>query len=116
MCFCAAGRRSARRSTSDADALRGSFEFYRAIPESSSQNEQRKERRLTMPVLAIGGAESSGAGVEATMKLVADDVQGVALAGAAHWVAEQAPDELVQALAGFLAPYREASQEAVAMQ
>jgi pimeloyl-ACP methyl ester carboxylesterase len=97
------------RVSDDPDALRGSFEFYRRIPETSAQNEQRKERRLTMPVLAIGGAESTGAAVEATMKLVADDVQGVVLAGAAHWVAEQAPEELLAALAEFLAPYREAA-------
>jgi pimeloyl-ACP methyl ester carboxylesterase len=60
-----------------------------------------------MPVLAIGGAESGMEGVEATMKLVADDVQGVVLSGAAHWVAEQAPDELLAALTEFLAPYRD---------
>ena len=92
--------------TGDPDALRGSFEFYRAIPESSAQNEKRKEQRLTMPVLAIGGAESSGAGVETTMKLIADDVQGAVLAGAAHWVAEQAPEQLLAELTEFLAPYR----------
>jgi pimeloyl-ACP methyl ester carboxylesterase len=97
------------RLTGDPDALRGSFEFYRGIPETSAQNEQRMQRRLTMPVLAIGGAESSGAGVEATMKLVADDVQGVVLSGAAHWVAEQAPEELLAALTEFLAPYRDAA-------
>jgi pimeloyl-ACP methyl ester carboxylesterase len=45
---------------SDPDHLRGSFEFYRAIPTTIAQNEQRKTRRLTLPVLAIGGAESSG--------------------------------------------------------
>jgi pimeloyl-ACP methyl ester carboxylesterase len=92
---------------SDPEALRGSFEFYRAIPATTAQNAERAKRRLTMPVLAIGGAESGMEGVEATMKLVADDVQGVVLAGAAHWVAEQAPDELVAALTEFLAPYRE---------
>jgi pimeloyl-ACP methyl ester carboxylesterase len=97
--------------TGDPDALRGSFEFYRAIPESSAQNEKRKEGRLTMPVLAIGGAESSGAGVEATMMLVADDVEGVVLAGAAHWVAEQAPDELLAALTAFLDPYRNGAEK-----
>src|SRR5690349_11559784 len=63
----------------DPDALRGSFGFYRAIGTTSAQNEGRKATRLTMPVLAIGGAESVAAGVEATMKLVADDVQGVVL-------------------------------------
>jgi pimeloyl-ACP methyl ester carboxylesterase len=41
------------------------------------------------------------------MKLVADDVQGVVLPGAAHWVAEQAPHELLAALTEFLAPYRD---------
>jgi pimeloyl-ACP methyl ester carboxylesterase len=60
-----------------------------------------------MPVLAIGGEESGGGGVAETMKLVADDVQGVVLPGAAHWVAEQAPEELLAALTEFLAPYRE---------
>jgi pimeloyl-ACP methyl ester carboxylesterase len=48
------------RLASDPDALRGSFGFYRAIPTTTAQNQQRKEQRLTLPVLAIGGAESSG--------------------------------------------------------
>jgi pimeloyl-ACP methyl ester carboxylesterase len=91
----------------DPEALRGSFELYRAFPTIIAQNEQRKSRRLTMPVLAIGGEESGREGVEATMKLVADDVQGVVLPGAAHWVAEQAPEQLLSALTEFLAPYKE---------
>jgi pimeloyl-ACP methyl ester carboxylesterase len=89
----------------DPDALRGSFGFYRAIVTTSAQNEERKKQRLTMPVLAIGGAESVAEGAGNTMKLVADDVQTVVLSGAAHWVAEQAPDELLAALTLFLAPY-----------
>jgi pimeloyl-ACP methyl ester carboxylesterase len=92
---------------SDPDHLRGSFEFYRAIPTTIAQNEQRKQRRLTLPVLAIGGAESSGEGVGNTMKLAADDVQTVVLAGSGHWVAEQAPEQLLAALTAFLAPYRD---------
>jgi pimeloyl-ACP methyl ester carboxylesterase len=86
------------------DALRGSFELYRAFPTIIAQNQQRKARRLTLPVLAIGGVESGGEGVAGTMKLVADDVQGVVLAGTGHWVAEQAPEELLAALTAFLAP------------
>jgi pimeloyl-ACP methyl ester carboxylesterase len=93
------------RLASDPDALHGSFQLYRAFPATTAQNEQRKTRRLTMPVLAIGGAESSGAMVADTMKLVADDVQGVVV-NSAHWVAEQAPEELLAALTAFLAPYR----------
>jgi pimeloyl-ACP methyl ester carboxylesterase len=91
----------------DPDALRGSFGFYRAIPTTAAQNQQRKEQRLTLPVLAIGGAESSGAMVADTMQLVADDVQTLILPDSGHWVAEQAPQELLTALTTFLAPYRD---------
>jgi pimeloyl-ACP methyl ester carboxylesterase len=91
----------------DPDHLRGSFGFYRAIPTTSAQNQQRKERRLTLPVLAIGGAESTGEAVGNTMKLTADDVQALVIPGCAHWVAEQAPEQLLTALTAFLAPYRD---------
>ena len=90
----------------DPEALRGSFEFYRAISASAAQNEERKNRRLTMPVLAMGGEESGGENAANAMKLVADDVQGVVLPGSGHWVAEQAPEALLGALTEFLAPYR----------
>jgi pimeloyl-ACP methyl ester carboxylesterase len=94
------------RLAADPEALRGSFELYRAFPTTIAQNQQRKTRRLTMPVLAIGGAESSGAMVADTMQLVADDVQSLVLPDCGHWVAEQAPQELLAALTEFLAPYR----------
>ena len=67
----------------------------------------RKERRLALPVLAIGGAESSGEGVGNTMMLAADDVETLIIPGCGHWVAEQAPGELLAALTAFLAPYRD---------
>jgi pimeloyl-ACP methyl ester carboxylesterase len=38
------------------------------------------------------------------MKLVADDVQTVVIPDWGHWVAEQAPQELLAALTAFLAP------------
>jgi pimeloyl-ACP methyl ester carboxylesterase len=88
------------------EALHGSFQLYRAFPTTIAQNQQRKTRRLTLPVLAVGGAESSGAMVADTMQLVADDVQTLVVPGCGHWVAEQAPEELLAALTAFLAPYR----------
>ena len=88
------------------EALHGTFQLYRAFVRTIAQNEQRKARRLAMPVLAIGGAESSGEMVADTMKLTADDVQGLVVPGG-HWLAEQAPEEFLTALTVFLAPYRE---------
>ena len=92
---------------SDPDALRGSFELYRAWDTTLAQNEQRKTRRLTMPVLAIGGAESWGERAGEGIKPAADDVQSLVIPGAGHWVAEQAPEEMLAALTAFLAPYRD---------
>ena len=89
------------------DALRGSFGWYRAIDSSSAQNQQRMTRRLALPVLAIGGEKSSGVGTANTMKLVADEVQAVVISSSGHWVAEEAPEQLLAALKAFLAPYRD---------
>jgi pimeloyl-ACP methyl ester carboxylesterase len=91
----------------DPDALRGSFAAYRALDTTIAQNERRKTRRLTLPVLAVGGAEGIGAGVANTMKLAADDVCSVVIPGSGHYCLEEAPQEMLAALTAFLAPYRD---------
>ena len=93
---------------SDPDALRGSFGFYRAIGTTTTQNEQRKAQMLTIPVLAFGGEESTGKRIGDIVSPVADNVQTVVLPGVGHWIAEQAPKEMLAALSTFLTPYREA--------
>jgi pimeloyl-ACP methyl ester carboxylesterase len=91
------------------DALRGSFSFYRAFDTTLAQNVARqKAGLLSMPVLAIGGAASVGAGVGLTMQAAAHDVQSLVIPGTGHWVAEEAPEEMLAALTTFLAPYRSA--------
>jgi pimeloyl-ACP methyl ester carboxylesterase len=101
-----------RTLASHPDALRGSFSFYRAFDATLAQNLERKDRRLTMPVLAIGGAGSIGEGAGITMRAVADDVQSVVIPGCGHWVAEEAPEEMLAALTAFLAPYRDPGRAA----
>ena len=51
--------------------------------------------------------EGTGEGSADAMKLAADDVQTVVIPDTGHWVAEQAPEEMLAALTEFLAPYRE---------
>jgi pimeloyl-ACP methyl ester carboxylesterase len=98
---------------SDEHSLRGSFGWYRALDTSIAQNEQRKARRLTMPVLAIGAEHSTGDTVGAAMKLAADDVQTLVIPGVGHWLAEETPEELLAALTAFPAPYRDGGVAAV---
>jgi pimeloyl-ACP methyl ester carboxylesterase len=95
------------RLASSPEALHGCFQLYRAFGPTSAQNEERKTRRLAMPVLAIGGAESSGQMVEDTMKLVAEDVRGLVIPDCGHWLAEQAPEAMAAALTAFLAADRD---------
>jgi pimeloyl-ACP methyl ester carboxylesterase len=91
----------------DPGALHASFAIYRALDATIAQNQQRTTRRLTLPVLAIGGAHSLGDQVADTMKLAADDVQTLVIPGCAHWITEEAPGETLAALTAFLAPYRD---------
>src|SRR4028118_2184943 len=79
---------------SDPDVLRGSFGLYRALDTTLAQNAERQNRPLTMPVLAIGGAESWGEEAGNGMKPAADDAQTVVIPGAGHWGAEEAPEGL----------------------
>lgn len=92
------------RLVSNPDALRGSLGFYRALDDTLAQNERRATHRLEMPVLAIGGATSYGAHVGDAMKALADHVQSVVIPNAGHWVAEENPDAMLEALAMFFAP------------
>ena len=84
---------------------------YRAIDVSIAQNEQRKKRKLTLPVLAIGGGKALGEGVANTMRLVAENVESKIIPDSGHWVAEEAPEQLLAVLTPFLAPYRDAAAQ-----
>ncbi|MGW1887215.1 alpha/beta fold hydrolase [Streptomyces sp. NPDC001970] len=96
-----------RTLASDRNALHASFNFYRAFDTIVAENTERMKHRLTMPVLAIGGAASLGEGAAITMRAVADDVQSLVIPDCGHWVAEEAPEEMLAALTAFLAPYRD---------
>ena len=90
----------------DPEALHASFAIYRALDTTIAQNQQHKERWLTLP-MAIGGQYSLGEQIADTMKLAADDVQPLVVPACAHWVPEEAPAEMLAALTAFLAPYRD---------
>jgi pimeloyl-ACP methyl ester carboxylesterase len=92
--------------TADPRALRASFAYYRALDETIAQNEQRGKTRLTLPVLALGGALWSGANVAQTMRQAADDVTGVVLDDCGHYPAEEQPARFVEILEEFLVANR----------
>jgi pimeloyl-ACP methyl ester carboxylesterase len=80
----------------DKDVLRATFGLYRAWGATLTQNEERKKTLLTIPVLGIGGENSWGPAPAAGMTPAANDVQTAVIPGAGHWVAEQAPEEMLR--------------------
>jgi pimeloyl-ACP methyl ester carboxylesterase len=89
--------------------LRSSFGLYRAWDDHLAQNIERQQTKLTIPVLGIGGENSWGPLPGDAMRAAATDVETLVIPGCGHWVAEQAPHELVAALDTFLAPYAAAA-------
>ncbi len=82
--------------------LRGGFAYYRAIPETIRQNQQRAQRKLEMPVLAIGAEHATRDAPLVTMQGNADDLRGVVIPDCGHFIMEEAPDEFIGHLLSFL--------------
>ena len=83
--------------------MRAGFELYRAFDRDADDNRYvlKRNGKLTIPVLAVGGATStSGPLVEEMMREVAEDVSGLRISGAAHWIAEENPAAFTSGLLG----------------
>ena len=82
--------------------LEAGFAYYRAMPESARQNTELMQRKLTMPVLAVGGDACFGDTIGQQMALVADNVTSVTLTECGHWVTAEQPTAFLRELLAFL--------------
>jgi len=87
-------------------ALRAGFEYYRAFPNDVKANQEFAKRKLTMPVLGIGGSGSFGPVIGNHLRHVANNVEAINVEGSGHWVAEEQPAAVTDALIKFLPPAR----------
>ena len=90
--------------------MRAGFAWYRANFDATglAQAMARAAKRLTMPVLALGGSDGVGDGLRATVATIGDRVQGGAVTakglpadGCGHFLPEECPDELTEAVVKF---------------
>jgi len=91
-------------------ALRAGFSYYRARHQDVAHNEALLEKngKLKIPVLALGGGKSFGRGIETleSLRRVATDVRGGVIDDCGHWMQEEKPREVTEALMTFLADSR----------
>jgi pimeloyl-ACP methyl ester carboxylesterase len=88
-----------------AGAMRAGFEIYRAFDRDAEDNRAalKAQGRLRMPVLALAGEHSPLAPAnEPMMNEVADHATVQKIPAAGHWIAEENPKAVVEALLGFL--------------
>src|ERR1700722_5644220 len=84
--------------------IRAGMEVYRAFDQDIAENRAALEQdgKLTLPVLAVGGAISTtGSLMEPMMREVADNVTAVLIPDAGHWIPEEQPRVLAQAIDEF---------------
>ncbi|MER6815415.1 alpha/beta hydrolase [Spirillospora sp. NPDC000708] len=82
--------------------VRSMLAIYRAMLVDAEQNRQAAQKKLDIPVLALGGSAFIGDRNEAQMRLFADDVTGHVF-DAGHDLAEEVPDEMAEVVLPFLA-------------
>lgn len=94
------------RAYAQPGAMRAGFSLYRAMTQDIADNRAVFETgfRLPMPTLGLGGGGSRGRGniVRASLRRVADQVEGGSVAECGHFIPEERPDALARELRRFL--------------
>ncbi|MFI6424698.1 alpha/beta fold hydrolase [Promicromonospora sp. NPDC050880] len=82
--------------------LRAVLAYYRAITLSAAQNRELAERgQVRVPLLAVSGEQGSIPDMAAALRPIAADVTGVRISGSGHFIPDEQPELLLEALHGF---------------
>jgi pimeloyl-ACP methyl ester carboxylesterase len=73
--------------------MRAAWAYFVSWPQLAKDFAKLSQKKLTMPVLSIGGEKSLGNELAQQMKLVATDVTVVVLPNTGHWILEERPQE-----------------------
>jgi len=85
-------------------ATRAALSYYRHKlgPEGLAHSRARAERKLAVPVLALGAETGVGTMLLDTMRLVATDVRGGVFASCGHYMPEEAPRAVAERVLEFM--------------
>jgi len=82
--------------------MRAGFEYFRNFEQDARDFAALAATRLEMPLLVLTGEKASGSFLIDQARLVARDVRGVVVAGAGHWLIDEAPEQVIPAIVEFL--------------
>jgi pimeloyl-ACP methyl ester carboxylesterase len=88
------------RAYSTKGSIAGSFRWFAAFPQDAKDNQEFMRHKLQMPLLAVAG-EYASAFLPEHCKLVAENVKGVIIKGAGHWIVQENTPEVQKALLDF---------------
>ncbi len=95
-------RRIYTESYSRPGRMRAAWQYYAAFPKAAAEFPKFAKSKLTMPVLAIGGDKSNGPLLAEQAVLVATDPEIMVLKDTGHWLMDERPAEVAEALSKFL--------------
>lgn len=84
-------------------SLNASFEYYRVLNQDVQDNHALATTRVAIPMLAIGGGGHGGMAAYETemLRRYATNVTGKVLPGCGHWLPEECPATLNEAVLTF---------------
>jgi pimeloyl-ACP methyl ester carboxylesterase len=83
-------------------AMHDAFEQFRGFIQDAKDNPVFAQKKLTMPVLAIGADHSFGADMAADVSFVATNVTTLVIKDSGHWLMEEQPAAMVAGITAFL--------------
>jgi pimeloyl-ACP methyl ester carboxylesterase len=96
-------RRFYTKAYSRPGAMRSGFEVFRAFPQDAKEFAALARTKLKMPMLVLTGEKASGDFLISQTRQVAENVDGVVIKGAGHWLLDEAPKQVIPRLVQFLA-------------
>ena len=82
--------------------VKAGMETFRAFEQDAKDFAQFAKTPLTMPMLVLSGEKAGGQFLIDQGKLVDTNVEGVVVAGAGHWLMEEAPGKVIPLIVEFL--------------
>jgi pimeloyl-ACP methyl ester carboxylesterase len=89
------------RTFSGVEGVLGAMGVYRAAFTTIEQTEPLKNNKVSVPIIAVGGAKAQGAQIKEMVSLVASNVDGQVIPNCGHFLPEEAPREILKQIHAF---------------